>query len=53
MTGDKGKVLGVLAQLGLRAAAFLSFLDQLVVLHWRVRSGGRERHESTGNTSCS
>lgn len=35
VTGDEGKVLGVLAQLGLGAAAFLPFLGQLVVLHCR------------------
>lgn len=43
VTGDKGKVLGVLAQLGLTVVAFLSFLDQLVVLHWRVMSGRKRK----------
>lgn len=40
VTGNKGKVLGVLAQLGLGVTALLSsaFLNQLVVLHWRVTS---------------
>lgn len=40
MSGNKGKVLGVLAQLGLRGATLLSssLLDQLVVLHYSIMS---------------
>lgn len=43
VTGDEGQVLGVLAQLGLRAAALLPLLHQLVVLHCSVRAGRKTK----------